>query len=300
MNKPDISIIVINYNMARELPRTLYTLFPPYQKGICAEQVEIIVIDNGSTQEIKLPENIRDIRLLKFDNPTPSPVSAINYGISIASANLIGVMIDGARMASPGLCQLALRANRLADRCIISTLGFHLGPKVQMESVKEGYCQEIEDRLLESISWEKNGYELFNISVFAGSSASGWFNPIAESNALFMRRNLWKELGGYDKDFQSPGGGLANLDVYMRACELKNTLLVTLLGEGTFHQFHGGIATNQNRKDANWQTFHDEYKRLRGKNFTKPMKDTIYLGYFNSKCLKSFQTSIDHATSSAK
>ena len=35
---------------------------------------------------------------------------------------------------------------------------------------------------------------------------------MAESNALFMDRDLWLELGGYDERFTTPGGGLANLD----------------------------------------------------------------------------------------
>ena len=70
-------------------------------------------------------------------------------------------------------------------------------------------------------------------------------SPIAEANALFMRRASWDQLGGMDEGFDALRGGLVNLDTYSRAMELADAQLkVLLLGEATFHQLHGGIATN--------------------------------------------------------
>ena len=48
MSTPKLSVIVICYNMQRELPRTLFTLSCDYQKNIDLSDYEIIVIDNGS------------------------------------------------------------------------------------------------------------------------------------------------------------------------------------------------------------------------------------------------------------
>ena len=45
--KPKVSIIVISYNMNRELPRTLLSLSLPYQKDIGHDEYEVILIDNG-------------------------------------------------------------------------------------------------------------------------------------------------------------------------------------------------------------------------------------------------------------
>ena len=42
----------------------------------------------------------------------------------------------------------------------------HIGEKTQNESVEEGYNQETEDKLLATIDWQQNGYQLFNISCF--------------------------------------------------------------------------------------------------------------------------------------
>jgi hypothetical protein len=291
--RPRLSLVVASYNMQRELPRVAFSLMPPYQRGLGAGDIELIVVDNGSAvapQATDLPDGAR---LLVVDNPTPSPARAINIGLREARAELIGVLIDGARLASPGLCRLALLAHGLSERPVIATMGFHLGPDVQMKSVPEGYCQEQEDRLLESIDWRNDGYRLFEIAVFAGSSANGWFRPMAESNALFMPHALWDELGGYSEAFASLGGGFVNLDTFVRACELPGSELITLLGEGTFHQVHGGIATNQKHPQANPAVFHQEYTRIRGKQFVMPEKKTLLLGTVPPQARQSLKLSVD-------
>jgi hypothetical protein len=145
-----------------------------------------------------------------------------------------------------------------------------------MKTVRHGYNQQEEDRLLELTDWTRDGYRLFDISVFAGSSEEGWFAPIAESSALFMTQGLWAELGGYDERFLSPGGGLVNLDTYVRACSLPDSQLIVLLGEGSFHQVHGGVATNAAVHP--WKQMHDEYVRIRGVPFAKPTVSPLFLG----------------------
>jgi hypothetical protein len=214
--------------------------------------------------------------VIRIENGLASPVVAINTGLRAARGDIVGVMIDGARIASPGLLQNVLLAARLHHRPVISTLGFHLGSELQNESIKKGYNQDVEDRLLDEVNWTADGYQLFGISVFAGSSAGGWFLPIYESNAIFLPADMWTELGGYDENFASAGGGLVNLDTYLRACELPDSRLIVLLGEGTFHQVHNGAATNA--RTSPFDEFHDEYIRLRRKSITHPAVKPLYLG----------------------
>ena len=276
-----VSIVVCAYNMPRELPRTIRSLSPSMQQGVSADDYEIIVVDNGSTQPFDEDECRRwgaNLRIISIDPAlaSPSPARAVNTGISEARGALIGVMIDGARMASPGMVAFATMADTVADRAVILTLGFHLGPEVQMKSVLQGYNQQEEDRLLAQSGWIEDGYRLFDISVFAGSSEGGWFNPINESNAIFMRKALWDELGGFDERFKSPGGGFINLDTLSRAVALPDVTVVTSLGEGTFHQVHGGIATNAIRDVSD--EFHAEYMRIRGHRFRTPAYNSQYIG----------------------
>ena len=87
-----------------------------------------------------------------------------------------------------------------------------------------------------------------------------------ESNALFLPRALWNELGGYDEAFREPGGSVVNPDTLIRALALPETQLIRILGEGTFHQIHGGLSTStQERAMAVLKEGSRTYFRLRGK-----------------------------------
>jgi len=191
--KPKVSIIVISYNMDRELPRTLLSLSLPYQKDIGRDEYEVILIDNGS----KVPPTAADfahldldVRVLSMDNPTKSPVPAINFGLKQVSGEIIGVYIDGARIASPRLIAAARDAISYNQRAFVGSRGRYLGNKFQRVAIVEGYNQQAEDEMLAKSGWENDGYKLFNISVFDESSGPTWFDPVAESNSLFMWRSL--------------------------------------------------------------------------------------------------------------
>ena len=290
---PKLSVIVIGYNMARELPRTILSLSPAMQRGIHPRDYEVILIDNGSTQradEAELRRVLPSLVIHRLTSATVSPVPAINFGLSLARGDLVGVWVDGARMASPRLLTTALAASRLHARPVIGTLAFHLGPAVQMESVKQGYDQTAEDLLLAQSGWEDDGYRLFEISCFAGSSAGGWFDLPSESNALFLRAEHWRALGGFDARFATPGGGLANLDIWSRACADPDGELIMLLGEATFHQVHGGVATNSLAPPH--ALFHEEYVRIRGRPYKRPSRRALYFGNLSDSIKTSLKLSI--------
>ena len=281
--KPKVSIIVISYNMNRELPRTLLSLSVPFQKGITRDEFEVILIDNGS----KVPPTASDfshldidLRVVSMDNPTKSPVPAINFGLKQVSGEIIGVYIDGARIASPRLIASARDAITYNQRAFVGSRGRYLGNKFQRVAIVEGYNQQVEDEMLAQSGWESDGYKLFDISVFDESSGPTWFDPVAESNSLFMWRSLWNELGGYAEGFVTPGGGLVNLDTWKRACELPETVPTLLLGEATFHQVHGGVATNGSLDKV--QEFYTEYFSIYGEEFDVPMPAIRFVGTFVS------------------
>lgn len=275
---PRLSLVVVCYNMARELPRTLQTLSARMQQGIGEKDYEIIVVDNGSSRPADQDACRRlgkNIRFLSTPSPNASPARAIAWGVRHARHAHLGIFIDGARMASPGLLARAREALSLAPDTVVGTIGFHLGDEVQMDAVHKGYDQSAEDRLLDGAGWQADGYRLFSISCLAGSSAGGWFVLPPETNALFLSRALYHQLGGFDEAFTSSGGGLINHDFWNRVCESDRARIVMLLGEGTFHQFHGGAATNA--RISPWQAFTEEYARIRGRPYAPARKAfTLY------------------------
>ena len=144
-----------------------------------------------------------------------------------------------------------------------------------MQAADNGYDQPVEDGLLAASGWETDGYRLFEICTPAGSSGRGLFGPMGESSSLFLRREIWDELGGLDEKFVLPGGGLANHDLYLRACSLEGSELIVLLGEGTFHQYHGGAATSRR---LTWDEMHAEYQHIRGRPHRPPPNQPLYVG----------------------
>jgi glycosyltransferase involved in cell wall biosynthesis len=277
-----LSVVVVVHNMQREAPRTLHSLSPRYQRGIEEQDYEVIVVENNSTEPLSLEDRLPDnFRYVFLEGGGPSPAAAVNKGLQLCSGDLIGLLIDGARLASPGLLNRARTAAAIHPRCVIATPGWLLGHGPQGPALSEGrYSLEEEDRLLQSINWPEDGYRLFDVSVLQGSNPAPWFAPMAESNALFLPRSLWHELGGVDEAFDAPGGGFVNLDLYSRVLALPEIEHVMLLGEGVFHQAHGGIATNASERDlhSRLRCWHDQYMRLRGHAYRLPDRKPLAFG----------------------
>lgn len=262
---PDISVVLVSFEMEQSLQRSLISLSRGYQLGLEGRRCEIIVVDNGSSKMPQLtpPEGV-EFRLMRASQPAPSPVGALNEGLALARAPLIGAWIDGARMASPGLLASCLAAVEGA-RDVVVTLNYRLGRTDDGILPAERAAHDAAQ--LAGIGWPAQGYRLFSI---ASAEQDGEQGPLLESNALFMKRALWEELGGFDPAFDEAAGGAANPDMLQRALAAPGTRLVRVTGEGTFHQYHGGT-TSTCRESAieALKTISRRYASLRGRPLAK-------------------------------
>jgi len=278
-----LSIVVIFHDMRREAVRTLFSLSRAGQTGIESLEYEIIAIDNGSRIPLapeyveSLPANVRYCR---YETASVSPVAAVNWGAQVASGEYVAVIVDGARMASPGLLHATMLGTQLVPEPFVFALAWHLGPKIQNVSMLEGYCQAVEDDLLNTIAWPEDGYRLFDISTIAPSSETGFLTGVPpECSWLCMKRSTFLVMGGFEPGFVSPGGGLVNHDFRNRVLAVEGITPVGVLGEGVFHQFHGGVATNVPLVEHPWESFDAEYRRLRGESFAPaPSPEPLYIG----------------------
>lgn len=269
--KPSVSVVITSQNMERELSRTLLSLKAPYQREMSLNDIEIILIDTGSVKEPS-PDDYPDIpylRVVSLPKDSYSHAQALNLGINLAAADIIGVFSDSTRMASPGLIRNVLIACRTSDYAIVDTAGYHLGPEVQIESVLKGYNQAVEDRLLDQINWSTDGYQLFKISSYSGFSSNIGFNPFVDSNSLFISRSLLQKIGGADENCVFSTGSFAILDLYKRAYADSSSELFVLENEGTFRQLNDEVVSTISTH-APLKSFQDDYFTITGTSFSFP------------------------------
>jgi len=246
--EPVLSVIVIGYKMAAQLANTLFTLSVPYQQGVSESDYEIIAVENASTDnfdEETLSSLGSNIRFFRREETAHTPVPAINFAFSKCRGRIIGLMIDGARMLTPRVIQYVLMAEKLSENSLIVVPGYQLGEQVQHLNVSNGYDEISEKELLDTIAWRENGYELFSVSSISWANERGYFQPMMECNCLFSSADNFENIGYADKRFDLRGGGSINLHIFRSLGLLEDNLFVILPGEGSFHQFHGGVTTSE-------------------------------------------------------
>ncbi|MDO8862507.1 glycosyltransferase [Haliea sp. E1-2-M8] len=290
--QPQLSLVLIVYDMPEQAANTIRSLLPGYQRDVSGSEYELIVVENASSNTLSagflqdLPANVHyHLR----QNPEPSPAQAINFGASQAQGGAVCVMIDGARMVTPGVVCNLLAAHRSFPRAVVSIPGYHLGRELQQTAVGSGYDRDTERDLLASIAWPEDGYRLFDVACFSGSCRPGFFLPNSESNCISIPLDVWHTLSGFNTLFDLPGGGLINLDFYKRACELPEVQHVIVPGEGTFHQFHGGVTTggvSREMREDYIERSRNQYRALRGADFSSPRTSPVYLGAIPAQAQK--------------
>jgi cephalosporin hydroxylase/glycosyltransferase involved in cell wall biosynthesis len=276
-----LSVVVIFYNMQREAARTLTSLTRAYQQGIGDLAYEVLCVDNGS--EVPLDADWiaafgPEFRLLRPEHPHPSPCSAINDAVRQARGEHVAIMIDGAHVLTPGVFREAMEAIEADPTAVVAIRHWFIGGDQRWLSAV-GYTRGQEDQLFARIHWPSDGYQLFHIGAPIGEQTEPWLVGMIESNCLFLPTDFYCEIGGMDEAFSEPGAGFANLDLFQRAGLASPNGMVALIGEATFHQFHGGTTTNvsDDVKDQRVRAYARTYTTLRGEDFEGIPADRIRL-----------------------
>ena len=283
-----LSVVIVFHNMRREARRTLHSLSVAYQKEVTEGDYEVIVVDNGSSEPLDgdwVRGHGRNFRYIYFDTDSPSPAAGMNYGVTQSTGDLVACCVDGARILTPGVVRYMCVASGLYPHPFVYTLGMHLGSRPQNYTVVDGYDEATEDALVASVDWPGNGYSLFTISAVAHSSGRGYFSRLSESNCFAVTREDYDTLGRFDERFLSPGGGLVNLDFFNKVHADERYAPIMLLGEATFHQVHGGVATNVAMEHHPFEKMKTEYEQIKTTAYAVVHRQPEYLGRVNGECL---------------
>jgi cephalosporin hydroxylase len=281
----DLTVVVVFYNMRREAERTLRSLSRAYQLDLEDVQYEVIAVENGSDADQRLGTEFvesfgPEFRYIDLgDDARPSPSHALNVGIKEGRGNAYALMIDGAHVLTPSVLHFGLQGLRTYEPAIVATQQWYIGPGQQGEAMRHGYDQEYEDRLFKRIQWPEAGYRLFQIGNFVGDR--DWLDGVWESNCMFVPRRQLEQVGGFDESFDMAGGGFANLELYERLGSAPDVTVATIIGEGSFHQVHGGVSTNQPDADERRSRvfgYGEHFADLRGRRFRGPGKPLHFVG----------------------
>ncbi len=275
MPRPFLSVVVVLYEMERAAERSLHALSSAYQEDIGEREYEVHVVENGSKHPVG-EDFVRsfgaNFRYHLLEDAPPSPAYALNYGVAKSRGDYVALMIDGAHILTPRVFAYTRQVIKIFDCPIVAVRRFYLGPGQQPETIHNGYCEEVEDAQLAQIRWPEEPYRLFEIGACMGNTPPGWFGRLFETNCLILPRRAYKTIGGCEEKFHLPGGGFVNLDIFSRCLEASGTQLILLLGEGSFHQIHGGTTTNASPAEAERRirTYREQYRRIRGQDYRVP------------------------------
>lgn len=281
-SSPKISILVIFFKMSRQAENTLYSLSPQHQWNVSADDYEIIAVENRSSDVLGEERALAqgpNIRYFLRDEPGTTPVPALNFAFEQSRAPLVCLIIDGARMVTPRIVEYALMGQKLHDHPLIAVPGYHLGPEEHHKNVTSGYDETVEARLLEQIDWKNDGYALFDIACFSGANDKGFLSPMLECNCMFTTRHSFEAIGRADERFDLPGGGSVNIHLYHALAGLPETRLFVMPGEGSFHQYHGGVTTAEiGDREEVLQSHRLQLRAINGGTFEGRHREPFLLG----------------------
>ena len=129
--RPNLSVVVVCYEMAAQIKNTLQSLLPPYQRNICIDEYEIVLMDNGSAKMLdeetrKISPNLNYVSFHRRGEPEPCGID--DRECPFRALHCFVWMIDGAafsrRCSGLGKRLLALApqhggSSRLASRATV-------------------------------------------------------------------------------------------------------------------------------------------------------------------------------------
>lgn len=187
-------------------------------------------------------------------------------------------------MVTPRVVEYALAVSRMSPDALVAVPAFNLGPHLHHQHLEHDYNETLEKQLLEDCRWQSNGYRLFDISNLGEANPRGLFQPFMENNCYFTSRTNFAAIGYADERFQYPGGGSLNLHMFRSIGMLPQCdPYCVMAGEGTFHQFHGGVTTAQIAgRELLLSAFREQLESIWGGRFPALEREPFLIGAVTS------------------
>ena len=271
----DLSVVVVFYDMAREAARTLHSLSRSYQEGI--DDLDV----RGDRRRQRLASRAAARRRRSWrasvrssasstcaTTRCPSPTHALNRAVELARGRAFAFMIDGAHLLTPGVLRFGMAGLRTYDNAVVATQQWYVGPGPAAADGGPRLRPGLRGRAVPA-------HRVARRRLPAVRDQPLHRRPrlvrrrAREQLPLRRPRRCCEQVGAFDDSFSMPGGGYANLDLWERLARRPDATMVTILGEGSFHQLHGGTTTNDpEHVDRRTKIFSygEHYRDLRGRH----------------------------------
>jgi glycosyltransferase involved in cell wall biosynthesis len=194
MSTPEISVIIPCYNRSEALRLTLLALA---QQTLPPDQFEVILVDDGSTED--LPGLLASLQLtypLRFlQQPQRGPAAARNLGSSQAQGKVL-LFLDSDMIATPALLIMHLESHDNAPSLVV-------GPRSR-------YPETGTPDLFDRFNYRLDGTDtrLDKVSLS--------FQEVFTCN-LSIQKDAWKSCGGFDERF--PSASFEDIEFAFRAVQ---------------------------------------------------------------------------------
>lgn len=239
---PKLSVVMLVQGTPRQSENAIFSLSAAYQRNVREQDYEIVVVETRSNEMLgrgRVEKIASNVRYFEHGHGGLGPNVPWKLGITKARAALVGVLLDGASVATPGVVEHALWASRIGERALYAVPSHHLRPVTLPARGRKQEGDGANLALLESVDWRKWGYRLFEIAIENEWPTGSPSDPIVDCSFLFCQRALWDEIAE-----RTANDGAEPFD---ELCRLEQTKLVVPWSEGTFHQYHAGIACRDER-----------------------------------------------------
>src|SRR5690625_3992840 len=153
---PKISVLDVIYRMSHQAENTLRSLSAKYQRDIAVGEYEVVVVENNSDDELgreRAKSIAKNIRYFYREESAVSPVPAFQQAVEQARGEVLGIIIDGAHMVTPGVLSNVQSAFRMDSEAVVAVPGYHIGDCHQDKLQDPAAFLELQDSLLRGIDW---------------------------------------------------------------------------------------------------------------------------------------------------
>ncbi len=194
----DLTIVVPTYNRNQNVAECVLALDH--------NDAEIIVVDDGSPQPVRMPGNVRVIR----HERNKGRAAALNTGLKAATNDIV-LLIDDDVFAAPGLVRRLFEEYRVAQNPKLAVVG------------RIVWDPDLPATL--TMRWLEEAGPFCDIS----SDQSGPITRLCTSNTI-LTRTFVLEHGGFDENFTRRGLEDAELGLRLKKHGLQIRLVATALG----------------------------------------------------------------------